>query len=93
MTVNAYVAPAPVIDYIAPPPPAVIYLSFSQQLPPDDINEAGTVEASAPQDVGSLLSVDELTLDILFPRCVEEMGEVSVQLGTHAIDECVQDKR
>ena len=48
--------PAPVIEYIAPPP-AEFYPSFSQQSPPACTNEAVAVEASAPQDVGSLLSL------------------------------------
>ena len=69
-TVNAYVAPAHVIEYIAPSP-AVFYPSFSQQLPPFDTSEVVAVEASAPQDVGSLLPVDEHTMDIPIPRGVE----------------------
>ena len=82
MTVNACVAPAPVIEYIAPPP-AVFYPSFSQQLPPADTNEAVAVEASAPQDVGSLLSLDEQIVDIPVPRGVKETGD-------HAINDCIQ---
>ena len=41
VTVNAYVEPALVIEYIAPPP-AVFLPSFSQQLPPAYTNEAVT---------------------------------------------------
>ena len=73
-TVNAYVEPAPVIEYIAPSP-AVFYPSFSQQLPLFDTNEVVAVEASAPQDVGSLLPSDEQIVDIPIPRGVEDIIE------------------
>ena len=89
VTVNAYVARAPVIDYIALPP-AVFHPSFSQQLPPTDTNEPVAVEASAPQDVGSLLTLNEQIVDIPFPWSVEEIKDVSVQLGTHPINDCIQ---
>ena len=39
-----------------------------------DTNEAVAAEASAPQDVGSLLTVDEQTVDIPSPRGVDEIG-------------------
>ena len=89
VTMNAHVAPAPVIEYIAPPT-AVFYPLFSQQLTPADTNEATAVEASAPHDGGSLLPLDKQIVDIPTPRDVEEIGDVSVQLGTHAINDCVQ---
>ena len=80
---NAYVALAPVIDYIAPSP--AVFSTFSQQLPPADCNEAFAVEASAPQDVGSLPSLDEQIVDIPIPRAVEEIEDMSVQ-----INDCIQ---
>ena len=86
MIVNAYMAPAPVIEYIAQPP-AVFYPLFSQQLLPADINEAVAVEASAPQDVGSPLSLNEQIVDIPIPRGVEEIEDVSAQIGTN---DCTQ---
>ena len=48
------------------------------------------MEASAPQDVGSLLPVDDQTMDIPLPRDWEETGDVSVQLATDAINDCMQ---
>ena len=75
VTANVYVAPAPVIYYIAPPP-EVFYPSFSQQLDPADINEAVAVEASAPQDVGSLLPLNGQIVDMPIPRSVEEIEDV-----------------
>ena len=75
VTVNPYVAPAPVIEHIAPPP-AAFYPSFSQQLPPADTNEAVAVEASAPQNVGSLLPLNGQIMDIPLPRSVEEIDDV-----------------
>ena len=74
VTVNAYVAPARVIDFFAPPP-AVFYPSFGQRLLPADINEVVAVEASAPQDVGSLLLSDGQIVDIPIPRSVEELED------------------
>ena len=76
--------PSPVVEFAAPvhqepiaaPPPAVLYPSFSQQLPPADINEAVAVEASAPQDVGSLLSSHGQVVDFPIPRGVEEIQDV-----------------
>ena len=29
-------------------------------------------------------------MDTLIPQCMEEIGFVSVQLGTHAINDCIQ---
>ena len=75
VTVNPYVAPAPVIEDIAPPP-AAYYLSFSQQLPSAETNEAVAVEASAPQNVGSRLPLDGLIMDIFILRGVEEIDDV-----------------
>ena len=37
----------------------------------------------------SSTSTSEQTVDISTPRGVEEMGDMSVQLSTHAINECV----
>ena len=74
-TVNANVAPAPVIEYSAAPP-AEFYPSCSQQLPPADTNEVVAVEAAAPQDVGSLLPLDRQIMNIPFPRCMEETDDV-----------------
>ena len=50
--------------------------SFSQRLPPADINEVVTVEASAPQDVGLLLLSDGQIVDIPIPRSVAEIEDV-----------------
>ena len=58
------------------PPPAVFYPSFSQQLLSADITEAVAVEASAPQDVGSLLTLDGQVVDIPISRVVEEIEDV-----------------
>ena len=79
-----YVTPSPVVEFATPvhqeqivaPPPAVFNPSFSQQLPPADINAAATVEASAPQDVGSLLTLNGQIVDIPIPRVVEEIEDV-----------------
>ena len=37
----------------------------------------------------SYTSTSEQTVDIPIPRGVEEMGDMSVQLSTHAINECM----
>ena len=79
-----YVPPSPDVEFatpvheeqIAAPPPAVFSPSFSQQLPPADIIEAVAVEASAPQDVGSLLSSNGQVVDIPFLRGVDEIEDV-----------------
>ena len=79
-----YVTPSPAVEFatpvhqeqIAAPPPAVFYPSFSQQLPPADINGAVAVEASAPQDVGLLLASNGHVVDIPVPRGVEEIEDV-----------------
>ena len=34
-------------------------------------------------------STSEQTVDIPIPRCVEKVGDMSVQLSTHAINECM----
>ena len=47
------------------------------------------MEASAPQDIGLLLSLGEQIVDIPFPRCVEQIEDVLVQLGTHTINDCI----
>ena len=61
-TVNAYVAPAPLIEYIVPSQ-AVFYPSFSELLPPFDINEVVAVPS------------DEQIMNIPIPRGVEEIME------------------
>ena len=48
------------------------------------------MEASVQQDVGSLLPFDKQIVDIPRPWCVEKMEDVSVQLGSHAINDCTQ---
>ena len=50
--------------------------SFSQQLPPTDISETVAVEASPPQDVGSLLPSNGQVVDIPFLRGVDEIEDV-----------------
>ena len=47
-----------------------------KQLPPADISEAVAVEASAPQDVGSLFPSNGQVVDIPFPRGVDEIEDV-----------------
>ena len=78
------VTPSPVVEFatpvhqeqIAAPLPAWFHPSFSQQLPPADFNDAVAVEVSAPQDVDSLLPLNEQIVDIPIPRGMDEIQDV-----------------